>query len=61
MLPRAERSLTEDDWREMEAPFVANNEPLADLRHTDFKALFQRILHLAPAPVGLGERWEKVS
>jgi hemerythrin-like domain-containing protein len=61
LLPRAERALTEQDWREMETAFRTNNEPLADLKHTDFKALFQRILHLAPAPVGLGDRWKQAS
>lgn len=61
LLPRAERSLTEQDWGDMEIAFGASNEPLADLRHTDFKALFQRILHLAPAPIGLGDAWRKAS
>lgn len=59
LLPRAERALTSEDWLELESVFAANNEPIADLQSTDFKALFQRILHLAPAPVGLGERWSK--
>lgn len=57
LLPLAERALTADDWREMEIAFAANSEPLRGHAHTDFKALFQRILHLAPAPVGLGDRW----
>lgn len=59
LLPRAERAFTTEDWREMDDAFEANNEPIADLHGTDFKALFQRILHLAPAPVGLGDRWPR--
>ena len=57
LLPRAERSFSPEDWVEIDAAFAANNEPIADLHETDFKTLFQRILHLAPAPVGLGDRW----
>lgn len=61
LLPLAERVLTADDWLEMEKAFAANNEPLHGPAHTDFKALYQRILNLAPAPVGLGDHWEKAS
>lgn len=61
LLPRAERAFSAEDWREIDAAFAANNEPIADLHGTDFKALFQRILHLAPAPVGLGDAWRKAS
>lgn len=57
LLPRAEACLTPGDWEEVNDAFASNNEPIGDLRNTDFKALFQRILHLAPAPTGLGERW----
>jgi hypothetical protein len=31
------------------------------VRERDFQALFSRIVNLAPEPVGLGERWRKVS
>ncbi len=57
LLPRAEAAFSQADWRDMEAAFSINTEPLNDLRHTDFKNLFQRILNLAPAPVGLGDAW----
>ena len=57
LLPRAEKAFTPDDWTEIDKAFAENNEPIADLRETDFKALFQRILRLAPAPIGLGDRW----
>ena len=58
LIPRAEKALTAEDWRAIEAAFAGNNDPIADLREKDFDALYQRILNLAPAPVGLGERWQ---
>ncbi len=59
LLPRAEKALTVGDWEVVGEAFAANEEPIGDLRNTDFKTLFQRILHLAPAPVGLGDRWPR--
>jgi hemerythrin-like domain-containing protein len=61
LLPLAERHLTERDWAAVEAAFAGNEDPVADLRAQDFRALYQRILSLAPAPVGLGERWKSVA
>lgn len=59
LLPLAEKALTPGDWEEVNDAFAANVEPIGDLRNTDFKALYQRILHLAPAPIGLGDRWKR--
>lgn len=61
LLPLAERFLTAEDWREIDAAFAGNNDPIADLREQDFEKLFSRIVTLAPEPVGLGERWKKVA
>lgn len=61
LIPRAERSLSAEDWRDVEAAFAGNSDPIAGLHETDFRALYQRILHLAPAPVGLGDHWEKTA
>jgi len=61
LLPLAERSLTEQDWREIDAGFGGNEDPIADLREEDFEKLFTRIVSLAPEPVGVGARWKKVS
>jgi len=57
LLPLAESFLTDDDWAALAAEFAGNADPIADLRTQDFSGLFQRIVNLAPAPVGLGERW----
>jgi len=59
LLPAAEAFLTEEDWRALDAAFAGNEDPIADLRERDFRQLFQKIVNLAPAPVGLGDRWHK--
>jgi hemerythrin-like domain-containing protein len=58
LIPRAEKALQAEDWAAIEAAFRGNSDPIADLREKDFNALYQRILTLAPAPVGLGDRWK---
>lgn len=59
LLPLAERALTAQDWAAIDAAFAGNEDPIADLREKDFDGLYQRIVCLAPAPVGLGEPWKK--
>lgn len=59
VIPRAEKALTSEDWAAIEAAFAGNDDPIADLREKDFTKLFQRIVALAPEPVGLGEHWKK--
>jgi hemerythrin-like domain-containing protein len=61
MLPLAERVLTKDDWKAIDAAFAGNEDPIADLREQDFAKLFSRIVSLAPAPVGVGPEWKRVS
>ena len=57
VIPWAGKVLTGEDWAAIEAAFAGNDDPIADLREKDFTTLFQRIVALAPAPVGLGQRW----
>jgi hemerythrin-like domain-containing protein len=57
LLPLAENALTGEDWAEIEAAFAVNEDPVAGLGEQDYESLFKRIASLAPAPVGLGERW----
>jgi hemerythrin-like domain-containing protein len=57
VLPLAERALTEEDWRRIGVAFAGNEDPIADLREQEFEQLYARIVGLAPAPIGLGERW----
>jgi hemerythrin-like domain-containing protein len=61
LLPLAERHLTAEDWQRVAEAFAGNQDPIADLRERDFENLYRRIVSLAPAPVGLGERWPKSS
>jgi hemerythrin-like domain-containing protein len=61
LLPLAEKHLTEDDWRAIDRAFQANEDPLAKIEERDFQNLFSRIANLAPAPVGLGEAWKRVT
>ena len=58
LLPLAERHLTEEDWKAIDAAFAANRDPIAGMQERDFEKLFARIVSLAPDPVGLGERWQ---
>ena len=57
LLPLAERHLTPEDWQAIDAAFARNRDPIAGMHERDFDQLFTRIVNLAPAPVGLGERW----
>lgn len=57
LLPLAERHLTPEDWQAIDAAFARNRDPIAGMQEGDFDKLFTRIVNLAPAPVGLGERW----
>ena len=59
LLPLAERSLTAEDWTAIESAFAGNEDPVADLREKDFTSLYQRILSLAPSPIGLGDQWKR--
>jgi hemerythrin-like domain-containing protein len=55
ILPAARAHLSADDWAELDAAFAANQDPLTGhAAAPDFQPLFQKILNLAPAPIGLG-------
>ena len=56
VLPEAEKVLTEADWKELDAAFETNCDPLTGKYPPDpaYDRLFTRILMKAPAPIGLG-------
>jgi hemerythrin-like domain-containing protein len=55
ILPLAEKSLTENDWAELDAIFTAHEDPVFGRKQKDeFSDLASRIVNLAPAPHGLG-------
>lgn len=55
-MPIAERVLSADDWTEIAAAFRENDNPLFGIKPKDeAETLYQRILSLAPAPIGFGK------
>jgi branched-chain amino acid transport system ATP-binding protein len=59
VMPLARRTLTADDWREADAAFLANDDPMFGERpRAEFAALHARIVRLAPEPFGLGGKAE---
>lgn len=56
ILPLAEQVLSGEDWSELAKAFSANQDPLTGhATEPAYEALFSRIVHLVPAPIGLGE------
>ncbi len=57
VLPAAEASLSDADWRALNAAFASNLDPLSQRipRDPQFDRLFTRIVMRAPAPIGLGQ------
>ena len=55
VFPMAERLLNAQDWQAIDRAFAENRDPLAADRDTrDFEKLFDRIVNLAPPPIGVG-------
>ena len=56
ILPEAEKVLTDAEWRELDAAFAKNCDPLTGKYPPDpaYDRLFTRIVMRAPAPIGLG-------
>jgi hemerythrin-like domain-containing protein len=52
IMPLAERTLTEEDWSQIDAAFSGNVDPLVGIEN--FEELFTRIVTLAPPPIGVG-------
>lgn len=55
VIPLAKKHLTAEDWVEIAQAFGENGDPrfAADHDH-EFRALFSRIVNLAPPPIGVG-------
>jgi hemerythrin-like domain-containing protein len=55
LMPPAERHLLDVDWQEITQAFRDNKDPMfgAD-RGEHFRALFRKIVNMAPPPLGLG-------
>ena len=57
LLPLALKILHEEDWKEIDEAFARNDDPLfGSDRRQEFKDLVDRILELAPSPLGFAQR-----
>jgi hemerythrin-like domain-containing protein len=55
VLPLAEKHLTAGDWEAIDAAFTDNSDPLFGAEAGQaYDQLFQRIVNLAPPPIGVG-------
>lgn len=56
ILPAAMAVLSARDWTELDQAFAENQDPLTKRHRPDatYEQLFHRIVHDAPAPIGLG-------
>lgn len=56
ILPAAQKVLSDADWKELDAAFATNCDPLTGKYPRDpvYDRLFTRIVSRAPAPIGLG-------
>ena len=57
ILPAAQKVLSTADWKELDAAFATNCDPLTGKYPRDpaYDRLFTRIVMRAPAPIGLGD------
>jgi hemerythrin-like domain-containing protein len=55
VLPLAAEALTGEDWAAIDAAFASNDDPVVGVSASrEFRALFRRIVALAPPPLGVG-------
>jgi branched-chain amino acid transport system ATP-binding protein len=55
VMPLARMALSEEDWKEIDAAFLDNKDPLFGTHaRAEFEDLRSRIVALAPEPIGLG-------
>jgi len=56
VLPIAEKTLSDQDWGEIQKAFSAHADPLLGKESADdFDALLSEIVRMTPAPIGLGD------
>lgn len=57
VLPQAQKTLSEAEWKALDAAFSTNCDPLTGKYPPgqDYQGLFSRITEHAPAPIGLGD------
>lgn len=59
ILPRALEVLHTEDWKEIDAAFSENEDPMFGNQWTnEFSKLFKELVNSLPAPLGLGDAWK---
>jgi len=62
VMTAAKDSLTAEDWLEIDAPFLSNDDPLFGKNaRAEFAELRSRLVLMAPEPVGLGGGYDAVA
>lgn len=59
LLPRAEAALNASDWKEIDAAFGENEDPMFGKKwNNEFSDLLNKLINTLPAPLGLGDDWK---
>jgi len=60
LLPIALEALEAADWEEIDQAFGENEDPMfGEQWSSEFSELFKKLVNELPAPLGLGDEWEK--
>jgi len=59
LLPRAREALEASDWKEIDAAFGENQDPMfGEKWDSEFSDLLNKLINRLPAPLGLGDVWK---
>ena len=59
LLPRAREALEASDWKEIDAAFGENQDPMfGEKWNNEFSDLLNKLINRLPAPLGLGDVWK---
>jgi len=59
LLPRAREALEASDWKEIDAAFGENQDPMfGEKWDSEFSGLLNKLVNRLPAPLGLGDVWK---
>jgi hemerythrin-like domain-containing protein len=62
VFPRAKDALLDSDWKQIDAKFAENNDPIFGVTpRKEFSALLELIANITPAPYGIGAEWKDAS
>lgn len=59
VLPRALEALETSDWKDIDAAFDDNEDPMFGIQASnEFSMLFKDLVNSLPSPIGLGDAWK---